>query len=363
MTWHAIPNTPEIRASLEQTKQETIAALGLNPSQLEPWEDGRRSKDDATTFEWWYFDVQLDDGSTLVLTYGNKSPTDAHGAEAPIMLAIRQQPDGSSVKHTIGYDVSEYSASAEQCDVRLGPNWAKGDLNRYAAHVEVDGLTADVTIDRIAPSWRSGAGVSYVDAAKRKFFGWFVAVPYGTATVVITKDGQTKELTGSAYHDHNWGNASMQDITNHWFWGRAHLGDYALIYAMVFTQGFLGIGQLQAPTIYLAKGDRILVEDWLPLSLTIEGEVEGPLHSVYPTRLDWVWQDESRGRIAFTSTEPRLIESLDMRPPRHGMSQLLHAHEHASYLDFNADFELTIDLDGVQDHVTGRTLYEKMTLR
>ena len=42
---------------------------------------------------------------------------------------------------------------------------------------------------------------------------------------------------------------------------------------------------------------------------------------------------------------------------------LLHAGEHPWYYDFTADMELDIHLAGVDDTVTGQTLYEKMMLR
>ena len=70
-------------------------------------------------------------------------------------------------------------------------------------------------------------------------------------------------------------------------------------------------------------------------------------------------------RIAetMTATDPKLIESLDMSTPRHGVARLLHASEHPMYYDFNADLELDIALDDLTDKVTGRTLYEKMMFR
>ena len=39
------------------------------------------------------------------------------------------------------------------------------------------------------------------------------------------------------------------------------------------------------------------------------------------------------------------------------------ATEHPMYYDFNADLELSIDFDGIQETVTGRTLFEKMMFR
>lgn len=50
--------------------------------------------------------------------------------------------------------------------MRIGPSTVSGDLDRYELHIEVDGLVADLSIERGAPSWRPGAGITFFDAAE-----------------------------------------------------------------------------------------------------------------------------------------------------------------------------------------------------
>ncbi len=363
MAVHDIPNTPENRAKFAAEGKEQMASLGLNEGTVEPWEDGYRAAASAgDTFEWWYFDVQFDDGSTLVATFSNKPHTDPAGPVQPQVLVIRQQPDGTSRRQLLTYSPVEFSAATDHCDVRSGPNAVAGDLDTYTLHLESDELTCDLTIERAAPSWRPGAGISYFDHAKKHYLAWVVPVPYGTVTATVTEAGQTKQLSGSAYHDHNWGNKLMATYLDHWFWGRAHVGDYTLVYVRMTTRGMFPVGQFNLPTFYLATKDRIITDDLLPLRLATSGEVPGPGEQHYPTRLEWTWETE-RGRIAFTVTEPKLIEAIDMAEDRHGIAKLMHSGEHPMYYDFNADIDLTIDLEDLTDHVTGRTLYEKMMFR
>ncbi|MBN9182661.1 MAG: hypothetical protein J0I66_06635, partial [Microbacterium sp.] len=93
MTAHDLPDTPEIRASMAQAQTEGLAALGLKAGTVELWEDGYRAAAAAdSTFEWWYFDCQFDDGSTLVVTFSNKPHTDPSGPLTPTVLIIRQLP-------------------------------------------------------------------------------------------------------------------------------------------------------------------------------------------------------------------------------------------------------------------------------
>lgn len=360
---HDIPNTPENRRTFEEAGKANLQKLGLKDGTVEVWEDGYRAAQSPNdTFEWWYFDMHFDDGSTLVVTFSNKPHTAPSDPVAPQLLVIRQQPDGTSSRQVIDYPVDEFRASVEKCDVRLGPNSVVGDLARYEMHIEVEGLTADIVIERGAPSWRPGAGVTYFDKDEKHYLAWVVPVPYGTLQATVVEGGETKQLVGSGYHDHNWGNKLMGSFLDHWYWGRAHVGEYTLVYVRMTTKYVFPIGQYNLPTFYLAKGDEVITDELLPLRLVTSGDVDGPGQQSYPTRMEWSWETE-RGRIAFTATNPQLIESIDMAEERHGIDKLIHAFEHPMYYDFNADLELSIELDDLKDHAVGHTLYEKMMFR
>jgi hypothetical protein len=47
--------------------------LGLARGDIKPWEDAARTDDRPGTYEWWYFDAHLDDGSTLVVVFMDKN--------------------------------------------------------------------------------------------------------------------------------------------------------------------------------------------------------------------------------------------------------------------------------------------------
>lgn len=47
------------------------ARRGINPSTIEPAEDGRRTPLSGEYFEWWYFDALLDDGTVVVVTFAD----------------------------------------------------------------------------------------------------------------------------------------------------------------------------------------------------------------------------------------------------------------------------------------------------
>jgi hypothetical protein len=60
-----------------------------------------------------------------------------------------------------------------------------------------------------------------------------VEVPNGTVTGTITYDGQTVNVTGSGYHDHNWGNIDLTAIFKYWWWSRLKVDDYTIIASSV----------------------------------------------------------------------------------------------------------------------------------
>ncbi|MEI6363962.1 MAG: hypothetical protein WCP95_17740 [Actinomycetes bacterium] len=360
---HAIdlPDTPEVRAQLDAAGAESMKMFGLDPKVVAVWEDGYRSaKDEGQSFEWWYFDMQFDDGSTIVTTFNTKPNTAPDGPLKPSVLLIRRDAQGKSRRALLESDPSRFSAATDTCDVKIGPNWVKGDLAEYTMHVEGDECVIDLTLTRGAPSWRPGGGVSFFDKAKTEFLAWVAPVPFGVVTGTITEGGTTRTLNGTGYHDHNWGNKLMGSGLDHWFWGRAHVDDFSLIFVMLTTRGAFGVGAINIPTLYLANGQTLLTDDLVPLHLAATGEVPGPGHQTYPTDLLWTWQhgDES---IRFHITNPEMIEALDMTPDEPSWRKALtHLTQHPMYYDFNADIALDVDVAGVKASVTGRALYEKM---
>jgi predicted secreted hydrolase len=355
--------TEEIRRQFAEETQENLKRLGLNPERVEPWEDGYRTADETDAFEWWYFDGQLDDGSTLVLTFNTKPSNKHSGPLAPSVLMMYRPADGERNKWVVPAAPDEFSASKEGCDVRVGPSWVKGDLHRYEIHAESEGMVADLELDGQAPPWRPGAAVSYFNSAKTKYFAWVVPVPYGTVKGTLQVGGKTLQVRGTMYHDHNWGNATLGNGLDHWYWGRAHVGDFSLIYVQMVTVKIFGLGGIKLPVLYLSQGDRILTDDGLPLRLETSGSAEGPGGQTYPTRLDWSWRTDE-GSVRLTITEPRLIESIDMTEDMPGWKRpLVHAFANPYYYDFDADLELEVDLGGVKATEHGRTVFEKMMFR
>src|ERR1700729_2400812 len=53
-------------------REDDYVRLRLKPGQIEAWEDGMRTSGDRGSYEWWYFDAHLEDGSSMVITFYTK---------------------------------------------------------------------------------------------------------------------------------------------------------------------------------------------------------------------------------------------------------------------------------------------------
>jgi hypothetical protein len=358
-----LPVTPELRKKFAEETAAALERLGLKPGEVEVWEDGYRTAKEEDAFEWWYFDAQFDNGDTAVIVFNTKPHTKPRAPLSPSVLVIYKPRDAERESFNLKFAPGDLSASTNHCDVRIGRNWVRGDLSNYGLHAESEGITVDLTTKREAPSWRPGAAISYFNSAKTKYFAWVVPIPYGTINGTVTRGGKTTEVKGTVCHDHNWGNAVMGSMLDHWYWGRSHIGEFSIIFAQLVTITIFGRGGVKLPVFFLAKGDHILTEDGLPLILETGDEREGPGGQTYPTRLDFRWETEE-GKVLMAIRNPKLIEAIDMTEDMpHWTRPLIHLVANPLYYDFDAEMELTVDLEGVKAKESGRAIFEKMMFR
>lgn len=349
---------PDIREKMERGAADSLAREGLKAGLVEPWEDGYRTKDKPDTFEWWYFDAEFDDGSTAVVTYSSRPANNPSGKLRPTLLLIMKSSEGEKARLSKEFEPGDFLASSEGCDVRIGPSSVMGDLDKYRLHAEADDCSVDLTLMRSGPSWRPGSGITYSGRKEDRYFGWVVPITYGTVEGTFKFKGEEKQVRGTCYHDHNWGNFSMRSAIDHWYWGRAHVGDFTVVFVEMVTPHLPFVGSLKLHTLMLARGEEVLTDDGLPLRLHVDDFVDGPMGGSYPTRLDWTWRSDE-GEITMTIRNPKLIEALDTldQTPR-WQRPLVHLLANPYYYNFNADFELAVDLKGVKVVEQGRALYE-----
>jgi hypothetical protein len=251
-------------------RPEDFAKLGIKPGVIQAFEDGMRTEGGPGGYEWWYFDAHLSDGSSLVIVFYTKEMTNPGGGLAPFVMVQLDGPGRAPLHLEARVPPTAFSASRERCDVRIGDNSFRGDLHDYAIHVSHDDATIDVRLTGEVPPWRPATGYIYFGEHDEHVFAWLPSVPQGRASVELTIGGKTEHLEGVGYHDHNWGDAPMMKLINHWYWGRAQAGDYSIVASYIFAEKAYGDAEL--PIFMLAKAGKIIADDARKVRFHLEDE-------------------------------------------------------------------------------------------
>ena len=212
-------------ARLADTPQD-YEKLGLIPDVIQQKEDGLHTNGKFGEYEWWYFDAKLEGGYSLVIIFYSQPVTAATFGFAPC-VSLSLTGGGYELMEEVSASIKNSSFSKEGCNVTIGKNTIQGDLKNYTIHFENEKVQCDVTLNGLAESYRHKTG--RIVFGEKKYFAWLPAVPEGSVKADITIDGKKLSLTGSGYHDHNWGNTGMFWLMHHWYWGRAKIGDYQVI--------------------------------------------------------------------------------------------------------------------------------------
>jgi predicted secreted hydrolase len=320
--------------------------LGLIPNVIQPWEDGLRTAAADGTFEWWYFDAHLDDGSTLTVEFHTKPPYVSPNAPlTPFVLVTHTAPDGTRVDRTFTADPAEFVAATTECDVKIGTNTFRRDADGYAIHVEIDDMVADFTLRAEVPPWRPETGHAFFGEHEEHYIAWLPIVSRGAVDAVVTVDGHTQHLSGTGYHDHNWGNIAPRKVLDHWYWGRARVGDYTVVTLMFVSHRKYDHAPL--PAVMVAKDGAIIASavgaervDFSGTDVVDHAETGVPV----ARRLEYeVVHDDSRFRVTFEHRRDAF--TLDFGAA-------------GAYLRFTGDVSIEHRTAGSVATASGKTLWE-----
>ena len=225
-------------------------------SDIKLFEDGFRTNGKNGEYEWWYFDSKLNDGSSLVIIFFINKITTYGTGFAPYVSFDLKRSDGSYIaSNCYPIDNKDYFFSKEKCDVRIGKSYIKGDLSNYEIHFEENNIVADVKLKGRIPSWRPYSGM--IKHGKH-YFAWLPSVPEGSVKANIIINNETLSLSGTGYHDHNWGDTPMFFLMHHWYWGRAKIGDYVVVSSYITANK--KYGYVETPIFMIARDGKIIAD-------------------------------------------------------------------------------------------------------
>jgi hypothetical protein len=335
----------------------------LASGEIAIWEDGFRTDPGGPgTFEWWYFDAVLDDGSTLVINFMVKDIRGGMNQSAnPVVTFELDRPGGTHVERTFHTD-DDFAFATEHCDVRVGTNTFVGDLHTYTIHVDIDTVIADVTLTGRVPSWRPETGHILYGDDHPHLFAWLPSVPQGSVHATLTIDGETQTLNGTGYHDHNWGDTPMPQLINNWYWARAEAGDYCVIASNITAER--KYGHMQVPIFMLAIDGKIVADDSSLVRFSKNDEHPDPVTGK-PVANTTVYDYDATAhggehyRITFTRentiVHDRMIDKLT--GPKHVLAKL--ARFDGAYMRFTGSVSVE-HLTGEAETASAPALWELM---
>ncbi len=330
-------------------------------SEVQPWEDGLRTDPEGNSFEWWYFDASFTDGSTAVIVFSTKNILNPGGKADPNVSIVLTNPEGVKISIDDSPGIGAFKASREFLDVELGNSYTKGDLSQCFVHFEKDNIEANLTFTSKAPSWRPGSGKMYFDSEKEKYFAWLPAIPFGDVEGTLSYNGEEIMVTGTGYHDHNWGNVRLDKVMTQWYWGRAKIDDYTLIFSQMLTAP--KYGSVKIPVYYLAKGDKILSSQEFEFTFTPSNWSRHSEGRDYPEKIviDIIQKDI---QTKVDITDPLFLEAKDLLENQPWLVKTFSSFFiNPYYFRFNADYYLRIKNSTHTIEKTGHGIFEMMLLR
>ncbi len=306
-------------------RDEDYQRMGTKKGVIEPWEDGKRDNDRAGVYEWWYFDMILDDGSKAVIHFNTKdNKTIKKSGTIPSVVLKITSPDGKEYKDNVVLTAADAHFGTACCDVKFGPHSIYGDFKEYKIHVAPTGgvcgtdgagghgaasdVGCDLTLTSLAKPWRPGAGGFAFEGGG--YFTWLCAVPRGTVCGDLYYNGEHHTVTGAGYHDHQWGNVAHNKTWYHWIWGRQDFGDYAMLTFDICTQKKFGYTRL--PMFFLEDKDGNLLLEQLttPKCRIVEEYTEKLTGKKYPKEVAYTLMQGKR-KLVYTIRQQEELESRD----------------------------------------------------
>jgi len=153
------------------------------------WEDASAPAGGGGTYEWWYFDAVLDDGSTLVINFMAKDFRDSKGVNQPAtrLSPSTDRPDAPTSNGPSMRTATSISRPiAAMCGSERTRSPGPSDLSHPRGQRR---RAADVTLIGHVPSWRRRPAhpVRRRAAEDLRVAG---AVPQGRVEAILTSTGR-----------------------------------------------------------------------------------------------------------------------------------------------------------------------------
>ncbi len=223
------------------------------------YKDTQTNKLNSGSYEWWYFDVKLKEGYSLVVIFYDGNPfsrryikkmesnRETNASDYPA-ISISLYKDGVPIFYSFE-EVNPVEAEFSETKPfgRVGDNSFEGfkDKNELTYKVilnqklECGDRLSGSLIFKSLDNDLSGIMTSN-EVTHYNEHCWNLVMANSRVECNLNLAGfldEKIENTGRGYHDHNTGSEPMKDSFKEWYWGRYHIGSATLIYYLMMVNG------------------------------------------------------------------------------------------------------------------------------
>ncbi len=184
-------------------------------------------------FEWWYFHFASADGfvANIVL-----HETDIFGLrKSPYVSMSYQLPRREPQYLRMAVSDGGITRSSEYLHLSEINRKISEDNTRILIHlIFPSGEIFDVVITKQAKPLILNECVLYQEGDKQSY--WRLQVPFGRFNGDLKTDSGDYSVEGVIYHDHQWGNISIQDFVSDWVWGHFSSSKSSAVFFAIQTQ-------------------------------------------------------------------------------------------------------------------------------
>ncbi|UCD13850.1 MAG: hypothetical protein JSW60_00080 [Thermoplasmatales archaeon] len=193
----------------------------LRGADITPQDDAFHGNINILDVEWWYFDGIFDNGYSIHVGVRTYHIRNSGIVEFRINIYKNGKIEVESTKTDLfsnffsSYDRPHIAINGKQVIEFDQDHYKETGKWRYYVTLKIDNHEANLSFTGTTQGWK----IETSDTC------WTVALPKAKVTGTITANGNTIQVKGVGYHDHNWGYSPTTMFKNlGWFWGRI-IGD------------------------------------------------------------------------------------------------------------------------------------------
>lgn len=194
------------------------------------------------SLEWWYFDLEAENGADLVVILSRKNPLVGVSCAS---VSVEFQPAAEARRRILVRDFPLESFAVERFDQTVTLRLDAGNtltivgdsedrIQEYRLRFSVGDMSGEFRFAPLCQGFKPGAsGVFFShrqDAVLNNCVNF--AAPRMNGSGEILCDGERRSLSGQGYHDHPWGTDVYFNSTEAWHWGRLMCGDEFLLFVV-----------------------------------------------------------------------------------------------------------------------------------